>query len=82
MPYAVYVFRMCSAHAIRPHAQWQKITVKILNYDTIQLSALMEMVQYQKRENTDVPVPNTVPVFHMYSNIQYSAACRSYWTVQ
>jgi len=32
--YVVNVFRMCSAHAVRPHAQLHKITVKILNYDT------------------------------------------------
>jgi hypothetical protein len=66
----------------RPHVQWHKITMIILNYDIIQLFALVELVEYQKRENTDVPVPNTVSEFHMHSNIQKSAACRSYWTTQ
>jgi hypothetical protein len=68
--YAVNAFRMCSAYAIRRHAEWHKITVQILNYDTIQRSALVEMAEYQKKENTDVPVTNTVSVFPTHANIQ------------
>ena len=45
MHHTVNVLRMCNAHAMRPYAQWHKITVKILNYDTVQLSAL-ELVEY------------------------------------
>jgi protein-tyrosine phosphatase len=68
--YGVNALRMCSAYAIRPHARWHKITVKMLNYDTIQLSALVELAEYQKRENKDIPVPNTVSVFPTHANIQ------------
>jgi hypothetical protein len=67
VPYAVNVFRMCSAHTVRPHAQWHKITVKILNYDiTFCLGGLAD---YQNRENTDVSVANTVSLFHTNVNI-------------
>jgi hypothetical protein len=53
----------------------------MLNYNTIQLSALVKVAEYQNRKNTDVSVPNTVSVLRTNANTQ-SAACKLYCTIQ